>query len=502
MNRARKLALTIGACLVLTALGAIPALAASGFFTSVKPYATPVTNDYEIKPLISSGDTVPETSDPSKRYQFVGIPDGVGIAKLHGKQNVFVNHELRRTQQTETVLGEPLNRGAVVSKLVMGRDGSIVSGERAYDKVFNENTYVGPAADTTNTTPAFARFCSAFMADWKVGFSEPVYLAGEESGGTDTFDGKGGLSVAIYRNEAHALPKLGRFPWENQVVVPYTGRKTVVMGLEDGPSTPDSQLYMYVGTKVPGASSVLRRNGLDNGKLYVYVDDTHTDEGDFQNGATAGTWVEIPNAENLTDVQLEAEADAKGAFGFVRSEDGAANPLVPGQFNFVTTGSSYPAVGSEYNKLGRIYGLQLNVLNPTGAAKLKVLVNADDVIAGGGDTAISPDNVGMNGRYLMVQEDGTGESRPVMASKNRDGSIWRYDTWNNFKAERVAELDPAGADGIAVGPGVWETSGIIDTNVEFGPNTWLFDVQAHAPTTAPGSNTVEDGQLLQMVPKN
>jgi hypothetical protein len=32
----------------------------------------------------------------------------------------------------------------------------------------------------------------------------------------------------------------------------------------------------------------------------------------------------------------------------------------------------------------------------------------------------------------------------------------------------------------------------------FGTNSWLFDVQAHPPTTPPGTNTIEDGQLLIM----
>ena len=62
----------------------------------------------------------------------------------------------------------------------------------------------------------------------------------------------------------------------------------------------------------------------------------------------------------------------------------------------------------------------------------------------------------------------------------------------------MAELDPPGRDGVAVGPGIWETSGIIDATDLFGKNTWLFDVQAHPPTTAPRPNTVEDGQLLLM----
>ena len=52
-----------------------------------------------------------------------------------------------------------------------------------------------------------------------------------------------------------------------------------------------------------------------------------------------------------------------------------------------------------------------------------------------------------------------------------------------------------------VGPGVWETSGIIDTAGLFGAGTWLFDVQAHSPTPAPKPNTVEDGQLLLLAEK-
>ena len=39
----------------------------------------------------------------------------------------------------------------------------------------------------------------------------------------------------------------------------------------------------------------------------------------------------------------------------------------------------------------------------------------------------------------MVQEDGTGNSRPVMARKGRDGSIWRFDTQNGYARQRVVE---------------------------------------------------------------
>jgi hypothetical protein len=96
----------------------------------------------------------------------------------------------------------------------------------------------------------------------------------------------------------------------------------------------------------------------------------------------------------------------------------------------------------------------------------------------------------------------------VMAAKGRDGSIWRFDLVRGrvgvdaSTATRVAQLDPPGRDNVPVGPGVWETSGIIDASALFGADSWLSDVQAHPPTTAPGGSTVtvEDGQLFLLRP--
>jgi hypothetical protein len=187
---------------------------------------------------------------------------------------------------------------------------------------------------------------------------------------------------------------------------------------------------------------------------------------------------------------------------FARPEDGAFNPRNPNEYLFVTTGGAAGA-----NALGRLYSLRLDPKNPTAPATLQVLYNADQIIAAGGDTAVSPDNIDVSAQYLMIQEDGTADSRPVMASKGRDGSIWRfpltgYQGVDVSSAERVVELAPPGrAMATPVGPGVWETSGIIDASRIFGGGSWLFDVQAHPPTPAPRANTVEDGQLLVLKPR-
>lgn len=289
--------------------------------------------------------------------------------------------------------------------------------------------------------------------------------------------------------------------------MPNTGKKTVVMVMEDGPASPDSQLYMYVGEKdrSPGTSA-LRRNGLDNGKLYVFagLDPAMNTEVTFLNGSTKGQWKEVPGAEAMTDVQLEAASDALGAFGFIRTEDGAFSKTDNTSYFFVTTG------GFTNNQLGRAYNLRLDSVDPTNIARLEVVYNADQIAAAGGDIAVSPDNIDTSQRYLMIQEDGTATSRPHMASKNREGSIWRLPLLNGSRvtannlaaATRVVELDPPGRDGVPVPtPGTWETSGIIDTSAtSLGAGSFLFDVQAHSPTTAPAPNTVEDGQLLIMKP--
>src|SRR4051812_45363549 len=49
-----------------------------GFRTTVQPYAVSVSAEYVVVPLLSVGDRVPHTSDASKQYQMIGVPDGLG----------------------------------------------------------------------------------------------------------------------------------------------------------------------------------------------------------------------------------------------------------------------------------------------------------------------------------------------------------------------------------------------------------------------------------------
>src|ERR671914_635376 len=430
-RRSRRLAALVG---LAAAVGA--AMVGGSVFaaTSVKPYVEPVGGEYTIRPLFSADDKVPLLGGgPGQQYRMVGIPDGLGAhPNPDGTSTLFMNHELNFTALSEPVVGGPKNRGAIVSQWLLDADGDPVAGRRAYDQIFDENTLLGPAPVVGNETQMprqLARFCSGFLAGPATGFDRRIYLTNEEATSPDTFDGMGGLSVAIFDNGLHTLPKLGRYSKENTVVQPTQGTRTVILPTEDGPATLDNQLYMYVGKKDRSAgASALARNGLDNGTLYVFrsLDPARNSERSFTSGSVTGEWVPIPDAEALTDTQLEAASDAAGAMTFVRPEDGAFNPNNPNEFFFDTTGSSSGAAEG-VNELGRLYSIRLHPGHPLKPATLTIVYNADLVVAGGGDTAISPDNLDASSRYLMINEDGTTESRAVMAAKGRDGSIWRFD---------------------------------------------------------------------------
>ena len=495
-----------GATVVLAAALALAVAVPAGAVTPIQPYAGGL-DGYETVALLSVADRVPEAGG-NGLYQMVGIPDGLGAhPNGDGTYTVYMNHELTQPTESTPNVGGAANRGAIVSRYVIDAEGNVLSGERAYDTVYQDNKLIGPAAEVGNATPAFSRFCSATLAGEEEGFDRTLFFTNEEDATATTFDGRGGQSVVISDNSAYALSHLGHFAKENDVPQPRDDELTVIFTLEDGPSTPDSQLYLYVGAKKPDGN-VLSRNGLNNGRLFVFVadDPSIAIEGDFTSGSVPGHWVHVRRASQKDAAQLEAASDALGALGFVRIEDGAFSKVSRDDFYFVTTGSSFTAEGatSPANLLGRAYHLELDPTDPLGPATLNVIYNGAEVIAAGGDIAISPDNIDTSESYLMIQEDGTAESRPVMASLGRDGQIWRFDlaggvTPDASTATPVATLTPPGRDDVAVGAGIWETSGIISTPF-IGEDTWLFDVQAHAPTGAPVTGTVEDGQLLLLLP--
>jgi hypothetical protein len=164
-KRTRRVASTFAAAFALTVAVAGAGLAT----TSVKPYVEPVGGDYQVRALFSVDDKVPLLGGAAgQRYRMVGIPDGLGADRNgDGTSTLFMNHELGFTALSEPVVGGPRNRGAIVSEWLLDADGDPVAGRRAYDRVYDENTLLGPAPVVGNEAQMpsqFARFCSGFLA--------------------------------------------------------------------------------------------------------------------------------------------------------------------------------------------------------------------------------------------------------------------------------------------------------------------------------------------------
>ena len=346
---------------------------------------------WSTKPIFSAGDKVPETGVAGAQYRMVGIPDGLGVERRGAAASrILMTHEFAQDVTSQPRVGRPAQRGAFASELLLNPKGEVLSARRAFDRVYQDATFVGPAAAADNATPAFSRWCSAFLAGRRVGFDRSTFFANEETGprsatggNTLAFSPLGSQSVAIFDNEAHALSRLGHFPRENTVVMRGTGKRTVILITEDGPRSPDSQLYLYIGRKDRSGSDPLRRNGLDNGRLYAFAsDDARDNENQLLQGDTVpGHWVEIPNAATLNDVATEAALDAAGAFGFVRLEDGAFRPNAKREFWFNATGDQSKADEADphTNELGRLYRLRFNKRDPLAGATLTQAYNADQL---------------------------------------------------------------------------------------------------------------------------
>ncbi|GEM_PF-132190 len=508
------------------------------FTTTQNAYIKPVAAGVSVTPLLTAGDEIAQTGASARSYRFTGIPDGLGAYKAtDGTVKLFVNHEFGNTsfsipvpneQSRDYYIPEGLLKGAYVSNITLSGDSSpgAISGDIAFTQVkeYNADTgeYIDRTLDWLYFDRPFSRFCSGYLAGPHSGFSDYIYLAGEETDPATSFDGLGGIGVAIVDGIAYTLPELGHFAKENVVVVPGTGNKTVVFATEDGAGI-ESQLYMYVGTKNPSADNPIKRAGLVGGDLYVFSskDASRNNEASVHkgDGTIAGKWIMVqdtlaPGEQvwNISDSILNERIKAAGAYGFVRIEDLTYDRNLPGTVYFATTGSTLTINGALANKLGRISRVTFDPTNPTGgAASLTVLLEGD-----AGDPIVNPDNIDINKNgILAINEDPNGENRGagLLDSRGRDSSVWAYDVPGDGKGSdgtlvRIAEIDQTAIPnlpGYRAERGNWETSGILDVSDIYGPGAWLVVVQAHSLNSSEasalaGSSTdlklVEGGQLL------
>ena len=533
----RKSFLTLAAS-SLTAASAF----ATGFVTSEPSYlVAPVSGDYNFSPIVTVGDYVQLTGgSPTDKFALAGIPDAMGLYKDPVTQEniLFVAHETNSSQFTTPVFGATALKGAFVTRYVLDYTGGIVSvtsGNVAHAALFDENTLISSTPPTAGA--AFTRFCSGAFAGPAQGMDRPMFLTNEESG-SGNYNANGSQTVAIIDGKMHMLPDLGRIARETTLVMPRRDAITAIISTEDAGN--DSYVYMYVGQKQRRSSDVLAKNGLVDGKIYVLggrAADAGKDESTFTTGTAQMRWIEIVGGAALTDVGLSAAADTAGGFKFVRVEDAEFDPVAPTRAMFLASTG-----GSTVNRLGRLYKLNFTPTNPLGNATMDVIYNADQIVTPGGvyagntltgsygtddatratllnngvDFPVSVDNIAVTADTIVICEDRNGPADAVFSKYARNGGVWTLNRNANYAAKYHGDFNFAHSiarDGGTRSRGLWEASGVIDASAQFGPGSFIINVQAHGSTdrtniaiptggtyTMAQANTLfaEDGQVILM----
>ena len=132
------------------------------------------------------------------------------------------------------------------------------------------------------------------------------------------------------------------------------------------------------------------------------------------------------------------------------------------------------------------------------------------LVLNGSEGIVNPDNIDVNRHgEIAICEDPQFDDPDE--GPGRDASLWIHEIASG-RLTRVAEVDRGAAKRHALAadprnavipekdaPGRWELSGVIDAEDALGRGAWIVDVQAHGLRIEPESETVEGGQILQLV---
>jgi hypothetical protein len=482
-------------------------------FDTVEPPQLVGLNGYTVDPVFTIGETY-------GGYTPVGIPDGMGAFALDGDTvRVLVNHELSNTAGYAYTLANGTElTGARVSYFDISKDSlAVEDAGLAYDTIVNR---AGEVVDevTDLEYEGINRLCSATYIEANQfgkgkGLADGLFFTGEETNGGTEF------VLDPETKTLYAVPWMGRAAWENvtELNTGTTDKVTLLIG-DDRETAP---LLLYVGDKDASAGAgLLERNGLANGKLYVWAADSGELTPEEYNGtgeSRSGTWVEINfydptqagtavvdeegnidhdalgyDADGFaTQAQQDALAEAVNAFQFSRPEDVATNPEAGTQAVLASTGrgSIFPS-----DNWGTTYQIDVD-FSESGdplTAQLDILYAGDDAGNGqfeGPDFGLrSPDNLDWaDDGYIYIQEDRSTEVDPFGGVSGEEASIWKLDP-ESGELTRIAQVDrtavPLGqTDTDPKDLGDWESSGILDVSTLFDRDPgslFLFDVQAHS----------------------
>jgi hypothetical protein len=322
-------------------------------------------------------------------------------------------------------------------------------------------------------------------ADGKIttyGYTGPAYFTGEEAS-----DESRGF-VMNTDGQIVQLPKLGLASWENFLVNPASGRKTVVMGNEDGSAT-DSQLYMYVGQKET-TGEWYEKAGLTNGQQYVMQVPGSATDNDFRKNvgkrvATTVTFNPINTDVNGKEQNLQARANGTV---LARVEDGAWDPNNANIYYFVTTESNKvkaatapnPATPTVTRDGGALWRLAFNdVKNPTAGATLTMLLDGSEA-----PYLSKPDNIEVDGfGNVLIQEDPGNNDHVarMVAYRISDGKLAVV---TKFKDQYFAPGAKQLITRDEESSGVTNATDILRTSKDDKNSYYVYNAQIHATPTA------------------
>ena len=478
-----------------------------GPISSATPYLVPVDGSVSFVSLLTTGDAVGfKDAAETIPWRMAGTPDGLGaFDNGDGTFTVLMNHEFSPTAGIPRDHG---GTGSFISKLVIDKASlKVLSGDDLIQTVhlYDPGTgdFYNPVTDAGHPVSGayqFDRLCSADLAA-ETAFYNPetglgynggrIFMNGEEDG--PPFSTHYGLAFAHFASgslagQSFELATLGKLAHENVVADPYSGDKTIIATMDDGP-TGTSQVYFYYGDK-QASGTALEKAGLTGGHLFglkvaeivdelIAVDPLGSDD------ESTFTLVDLGDVSNKTGAQLDADSEAAGVTSFLRPEDGAWEPINHDRFYFATTDA--------FNAPSRLWAVDFNdALHPELGGTIKLLLDGTE-----GQQML--DNLAVNSDGKVILNEDVGNNV-------HNGKVWEYDPFND-QLTLLAQHDPNRFDPNLNGPGVpgpdfitqdEESSGVLDvTDIlgSAGQHAYLIDVQAHNTL---GGELVQGGQLMVM----
>lgn len=429
-------------------------------------YVRSVRVGWDVRPMLSVGDVA------ANGYRMTGVPDGLGaFDNGDGSITVLMNHEIPSKMGAVRAHGA---KGAFVSRWVVRlQDLVVLQGDDLIKRVQlwdSTKRVYQPAAKV-----ALGRFCSAdlapasaFHAGDGLGFDGRLMLNGEEE------KDAGGRAFAHvvsgeFAGTSYELPHLGRVAWENLLALPDSGKRTVVIGMDDFPG---GHAYVYVGEKRPTGNPA-EKAGLVGGDLYAVR---------FE--GKRFSLLPLGDVVGLDGGALRARADRLGATHLLRPEDGAWDKLDGNLFWFATT--------DKIDGQSQLFRMAFDdARQPENGGEVSIALTASEL---GGQMF---DNIATDGAGRILIDEDTGDNRFA-------AGIWLFDPRQPGMAVRLFEADPERFlwhDSPRFMTEDEEQSGILEVTdavrsapwFDAGKRYYLGVAQAHQPH--PDAALVEYGQL-------